>query len=413
MQLNLGVLIKNTSSLMLAEVVAKASRLVSIMAMATFLSASLYGAVMLALTIHEVLRLLLRSGAGAQVVRASDEQLPSYVANAWYIQWLLCTALCLLQIAVAVSTIWLFPDHEISTLIIAMAFTYLLFPAVSIKVFMLQRDNKMGLISFISSVCLIAENLTIAVALYFDASIYAVVYAKWVYSVLWLALFMVVKSPQFNYSFEASVFKYLMFSSSKLALSEVLRALRINADTFIAARLLTPDLFGLYSFAKSAGMGLALSFSQAYTSALYPYICRQTQKATISVMLAPWLLAATAFVSVVIVVQAFLVPFYVPLLFGSQWDSTHGITTLLCFIAVCCVWIDTYSGVLRSEGLFTRETQLCAYCLSITLLFMLTVRPDNPQTLAVLLLSASALWLLFPVTDLIKRYLRKSHNALV
>ncbi|KZN34848.1 hypothetical protein N480_19845 [Pseudoalteromonas luteoviolacea S2607] len=400
---SITLLLRNTSWLIGAEVVAKASRLVSIMAMAAFLLPVEYGAAMLALSIHEVLRLLLRSGTGAQIIRATDQELPSLLANGLCVQWVICIGLFLVQLAVAYCTHWLFPEHDIFALVALMAFTYLVFPIVSTKAFLVQRENRMALFSVISSVCIIIENFAIAVALYLDAGLLAIVYAKWAFAILWLAAFLVVKTQPHRIGFDRVIFIRLLTTSSQLAAADALRSLRINMDVFIAARLMTPELFGLYSFAKSAGIGLAMSISQAYITALYPYICHQ-QKTNPSHSQSKKIAFVTALVSLVFVCQSALVPAYVPFLFSAEWQASFTTTSLLCLIAITSVWSDTYSAVLRSKGLFRLEAQQCAYCLFVSLVGVFAMTPQTPETFALVLLLSSVLWLVFPAVNMFIKF---------
>ncbi|MCG9757642.1 oligosaccharide flippase family protein [Pseudoalteromonas sp. Isolate6] len=397
------ILVSNTSYLVGAEIVAKGSRLFSIMAMAVYFTPTEYGAVMLALTIHEVLRLLLRSGAGVQIIRASDEALPLFLGNGLLIQWLLCSLLCLIQIVIGWSAQWAFPEHDIFALVALMALTYLAFPAVSTRVFLLQRSHRMGLFSLISSICIIVENITIAIALYFDAHMMAIVIAKWCFALLWFICFSLVPSVSHKLSYHKDTFCLLLKSSSQLAISEILRSLRINMDTFIAARLLTPELFGIYSFAKSAGIGLAMSISQAYTSALYPIICRRTLKNSNGHKV---IFITTFAVSSIFMLQALAVPVYVPILFSSQWQNSFDTTSLLCLVAVSSVWVDTYTTFLRSEAQYKRDCHFCGYALFVSLLSIAIVMPNSPTQLAATLLTGSVVWLLFPLADITSRYLQ-------
>ncbi|MCF2856562.1 oligosaccharide flippase family protein [Pseudoalteromonas sp. SMS1] len=393
------LLIRNTSWLVGAEVVAKASRLASIMAMAAFLLPVEYGAAMLAMSIHEVLRLLLRSGAGAQIIRAKDEELPQLLANGLCVQWTVCISLCVVQFGIAYSTHWLFPDHDIFTLVALMALTYLVFPAVSTKAFLVQRENRMALFSVISSMCIIIENLAIAVALYSGAGLMAIVYAKWAFAIVWLGAFWAVKTQPHRLGFERVIFTRLLLTSTQLAAAEALRSLRMNMDIFIAARLMTPELFGLYSFAKSAGIGLAMSISQAYITALYPYICQQ-QKTNTRDSLGKKITLVTGLVSLIFICQSALVPVYVPILFSSEWQASFMTTSLLCLVAISTVWTDTYSAVLRSKGLYRLETQQCAYCLLVSIAGVFAMTPQFPESFALVLLLSSVLWLVFPAVNM-------------
>ncbi|KAF7787874.1 polysaccharide transporter, PST family [Pseudoalteromonas rubra] len=355
---------------------------------------------MLALTLHEVLRLLLRSGAGAQVIRASDDELPAFLKNGLLLQWLLCGALCVVQILVALASTWLFPGQDMMHLVALMALTYLVFPLVCNQVFLMQRRNQMGLFGLISSVCIITENLALAAALYLDAGLLAVVIGKWAFTLLWLGCFAFMQSSPLAGAYSRAVFSRLLRASTQLAGSEILRSLRVNMDMFVAARLLTPELFGLYSFAKSVGVGLAISVAQAYTTALYPFVCKLKNAGSFERRHRHLLLAITAAVSAIFIFQALLVPWYVPVLFSDNWQGSFTTSALLCLIATTTVWVDSYAMMLRANGHYARECQLNAYCLLISLTGLLMIQPGQPVLLAAVLVSCSALWLLFPAADI-------------
>ncbi|ALU42961.1 hypothetical protein AT705_08395 [Pseudoalteromonas rubra] len=393
-------LLSNTSYLIGTEVVAKASRLLSIMAMAACLSAAEYGAAMLALTIHEVMRLLMRSGAGTQIIRANDQELPAYLKNGLILQWLLCSSLCVVQIIVALTTIWLFPGQDIALPVSLMALSYLVFPFMCIRGYLMQRRNQLGLFGLLSSIGVIVENLVLAIALYLGAGLMAIVIGKWAFTLVWLVCFSFVKSTPITGTFSKPVFVRLLRASTQMVGSDILRSLRVNMDMFLGARLLSPELFGLYSFAKSVGVGLAISLTQAYTTALYPYVCKLKNSNVFDSKHKQQLIVITTVISTIFIMQALLVPWYVPVLFTENWQESFITASLLCLIATSTTWTDSYAVIQRANGRFTRECQLNAYCLLISLTGLLMIQPDQPTLLAAVLVSCSVLWLLFPLADI-------------
>lgn len=62
-------LFKNTSWLLGVEFLAKVSRLITLLVAAYFLLPAEYGIAMLALACHDIIRALMRSGAGSQVIQ--------------------------------------------------------------------------------------------------------------------------------------------------------------------------------------------------------------------------------------------------------------------------------------------------------------------------------------------------------
>ncbi len=390
---DLSHLFHNTSWLLLSEIVAKASRLLVIVALAAALDAEQYGTVMLALACHEVFKLTLRSGAGAQIVQCKDSLLPMYAQNGLILQWVVCLFLMLMQAALAFPIGDFYGNSQVTELLFCMAGVYCLYPLVSIRVFLLQRDGNMRFFSIRNASCIIAENLSIALFALMDFGIMSVVYGKWVFAILWVTLFYFSPTKSFGFGFSSAVLLKLTKTSGQLFSTEFVRALRSQLDMLIGARLLSPELFGLYSFAKSAGVGLSQSINNAFNAALYPYLCdkfrnNQLDKETQQVYL------LTALVACVFVVQALAVPIYVPILFDQQWQQNHNVITLLCFAALPALFVDTHCNLLRAKASYKTELTVRLFCLTIAAVGLMLLPAADPKEFASNILLISSVWLL-------------------
>jgi PST family polysaccharide transporter len=268
-------LLKNTSWLLATEIAAKVSRLLVILVLAASLGVVEYGTVMLALACHEIFKLILRSGAGAQIIQCSEKQLPQCARNGALLQWLACIFLASTQAGLASPIAGFYDNPSLTPLISLMAVVYLLYPLVSIKVFLVQRQGNMQFYSIRNANCIIAENISIALFAVLDCGIMSVVYGKWGFALLWLSLFYSAPVQNFGVGFQRSIFLKSTKTSGQLLSTELVRALRMKSDMLIGARLLSPELFGLNSFAKSAGVGLSQSINNAFNTALYPYLCNK------------------------------------------------------------------------------------------------------------------------------------------
>ena len=387
----LRLLFSNTGWLLGVELLAKASRIITIIALAASLTPLEYGTVMLALASHEVLRLILRSGSGAQIVQCSDKQLPRLAGNAYLVQWLFCLALALLQLLLAQPIGAFYANPEITYLLSLMALVYLIYPVVSVKVFLLHRANRMREFSLRNGTCIIAENLTVAVLALCGGGMLAVIAGKWLFAICWLLAFINVKVPHFPVRFQWQQFSTLLHTSGQLVLTEVSRSLRLHMDIFLAGKLLSPELFGLYAFAKNAGVGLTNSLSNAYISALYPYLCRQQRQG--EPLRQSWLYAAASSIALLFALQAAGVPIYVPLLFGEQWQTAQMTTALLCLVAIPSIWIDTLCAYQRAQAAYRKELAIRGYCLLSSAAVLLLVAPQTAEAFALTILLSSLLWL--------------------
>lgn len=386
-----STLLKNASWLLSVEILAKLSRIACIVALAAVLQPTDYGTMMLAVACHEVLRLLLRSGTGMQIIQCAENELSQIAGNAVIIQWLFCGALTLLQILIAFPIGAFYDNPDVTYLLCSMALSYLFFPLVATKVFLLQRANLMKIFSLRNGACILAENIVVACSAYAGAGVYAIVYGKFAFAFAWVLLFWRVPVQVYKARYDKKVFHYLLKTSGILTSTELVRALRTQIDVFIAGRLLSPELFGLYSFAKSAGVGLSQSISSAYIQALYPHLCRSLRIGAGRFDLWTIYFFATL-VGLMFVVQAALVPVYVPFLFDEKWQFSHNTIAILCLLALPVIWLDTYCAYLRALSDFKPELQVRIFCLLVSVLALLFVQPTRSETFASTLLLSSACW---------------------
>ena len=124
-------LLKNTSWLLATEVAAKISRVLVILALAANLGVVEYGTVMLALACHEIFKLILRSGAGAQIIQCTEKQLPKYARNGALLQWLVCILLAGTQAGLASPIADFYDNPSLIPLISLMAVVYLFYLWIS------------------------------------------------------------------------------------------------------------------------------------------------------------------------------------------------------------------------------------------------------------------------------------------
>ena len=386
----MSLLFSNAAWLFGAEILAKLSRIVTIIVLAFMLAPVSYGTAMLALACHDLFSLLLKAGAGPQIIRCSEQQLAQYVQNGIVIQWGICALLILLQMSLAGAVASWYDNPDIAQLLWVMALTYLLYPWVSIRIFLLQRDNNMRAFGIRHGICVTAENLSIALFAWYGADIMAVAYGKLVFSTLWLVLFIHLPSPRFEWRVNWTVLRELVTRSGQVFSSELLKSLRLNLDTFIAAKVMTPELFGFYSFAKNAGIGLSQSLGNVFNAALYPFLCKLHRQQTLSNHL-PLIYGISGAVALIFALQAVAVPTYLPLLFDAKWQSVTTVVSVMCLVAMPSLLIDARCTLARAQAHFHQEIAIRFACLVISASCLLIVNPLQPLVFAKTLLVAGVL----------------------
>lgn len=388
-------LLSNTIWLLSAEFVAKISRIFTIIVLAAQLSPTSYGTAMLALAFHDVFGLLLRAGVGSQIINCKPHQLENFAKNGIIIQWGICLTIVIAQFSSASYLSSLYDNDNITILLQVMAVIYLLYPWVSIKIFLLQRENKMRWFSIRNGLCVIIENCTIAIAALLGADILSVALGKIAFSIFWLLLFSFSPVNSYGVGCNPFIIHQMLQTSGKLFNTEFLRGIRLHADTFIAGRLLTPELFGFYTFAKNAGVGLSQSISQVYISALFPYLCKLERKGQLLIQQKKVFVISLGF-GLLFVIQALLAPIYVPILFDEKWSSAIPIITILCLVALPNLIIDIVCCMQRVTEQYHRETITRLVCLFISLVTLFIFTPNEPMEFA-LVIFFSSLFCLIPI----------------
>lgn len=390
-KLNTQLLI-NTSWILASEGASRASRLVTIMALAAFLSFAEYGTAMLALALHELFRVLMRSGAGPRIIQCAESELMSIASNGATLQWIIYLGLALLQLMGAQLVGYFYQNAELANLLSLMAISYIFYPLVSVRVFLLQRANQMRYVGLAGGFCVMVENLGCALMLVLGAGLYAIVWAKIAAAMAWALVFYFAPVRSVPMLFVPSEILALSKYSGRILGAEITRVLRSQYDLLIAGLLLAPELMGIYSFAKSAGVGLGQSLSAAYISVLYPHICKLQRTQAEGFKQAPIYRLSLA-IGLIFVLQALVAPFYIEWLFPAHWHGSANIVSLLCLTAIPALLLDTQGSLLRAQNRLNAEFMQGVFCVLSSLVIMHLFAPTSPLEFAQVVALTSVCWL--------------------
>lgn len=337
-----------------AEVLAKIIRIATLFALAWALPIEQYGIVMLALVLQDIVRLLMRCGAGAQVIQCEESEYNTTLFNGIILQWGVALALILLQTLLGVVASHFYSQQALFYILALSAPSLIIFPIVCSRVFSISRANQIHVISAYTAISLSCENIVVAISAFLDAGIYSVVYGKYVFAIAWLILFMRKKAPKTNGTFSFSQIKRMLRSSATLVGSEMARAMRLHADLLIAGKLMSPESVGIYSIARNASIGISHSFVNALESALYPHFCALVRDNS-SCKINQIIIILIGLITLVTGLQILILPYYMPVLFGQSAELA--ITTAICLsVAIIpCASIDLYCSAIRARGLFLNE----------------------------------------------------------
>lgn len=344
-------LLRNVGWLASAEMLSRVTRLVAAVALARMLTPIEFGAAAVAITVFELVRVFNQNGVGAAVVAAPQDQLPALMRTAHLAGWMTCfllvTAQCVVAYFVAKST----GNPDIGWMIVSLAGVYLFMPMGVPHGWMLQREQRMSRLAGVNAAQVSTDNLLTAGFALAGFGPWAIVLPKLLTAPIWLVGVMWERPwrPDRSAGF-ASPRKLFAFAAPVLG-SEMLNATRMHVDKLIIGAVCGLELLGVYYFAFNAGLGLSSALSVAFNGALYPNLCEAVRKTGSAVdAFRRGLKTVAAPLAGLFILQAALVPVYVPIIFGADWDFAVPLIAVLCLSGPAKLLTDGCALMLRASG---------------------------------------------------------------
>ncbi len=351
----------NFAWLLGSESIVRISRLVTAVLIARYVGIAELGIAAMAMATYELTRVLANNGFGLKIIRAGDGDVDALSNTVYLLNWLWAAALFVLQLPVAWLAAKAFGQVDIVPMFLLLAAGNLMIPLSLVHVFRLQRDQRLKEQAIIDSSQVIADNVLTAVLAVAGFGAWAIVLPKLLVLPVWVFCYRRCEDWCFN---PAAGFVSLrnVFSDTRAVLtSESARAVKNHADVLILGRFVSPELLGLYYFAKNNGLGISLALIQAAANAALPRLAEIRRKLTgdafRSSATGVFRLAALV-VLPVIGLQALAAPWYVPVVFGEQWLPAVPVLILLCLSAMPRIFGDLSTQLLRANNRSDLESRL-------------------------------------------------------
>lgn len=389
-------LLRNMGWMGLAELMSRVSRLLAAVVLARSLGVADYGVAAIAATTAELVNVLTRNGIGARIVQAGDGQLASVCDAAYRYNRRLSLVLCLLQCLLAWPIARFYQAPQLAPLIAVLALSYLIYPYAMVQVYRAQRDNRLRLIGLASGGQVTLDNLASAALAWYGFGVWSVVLPKLLVAPLWVWLFRRAEAWRPGRAVDTGGSAGMLRFSGQVLGTELLKALRGNLDKLLIGGWLGLEALGLYAFAVNAGMGLSLSLVGACNAAVYPHLCglRQSGDAFRRAYRRSLRLVGTVCMAV-LGLQCLAAPWYVPLVFGSQWLHAIPLLLLLTLSAIPRPLAETAGQMLRAANLAGLDLR---WNLALTLLYTAALLWTLPYGLSGVVLAALALhWAVTPI----------------
>lgn len=344
--------LRNLGWLGVSEIVVRLTRLVTAIVLARMLDPIAFGLAALVLTVNELIRVFSRNGIGAKIVQCDESELEQICNTAYRLNMLFCTVLFLLQCGLAYPLAYWYDTPELITMLQVLSLTYLLMPFAMVHASLVQRQQNLKSVAMIDGGQVAVDNIITAILAIAGLGAWAIVLPKFLTAPIWVlgyrkAIKWTPSGPVFSVTMWREVLEFGRYFLS----IEVLKTARLNLDNMIIGRLLGMEALGIYYFARNAGLGFSLTLINAVNSALYPNLCELSSNQPalkerfnsnvkrISIIVLPLLLA-----------QASLAFWYVPIVFGEQWVHAIPVLALLCLSAIPRAFSESASALMLATG---------------------------------------------------------------
>ncbi len=328
--------IRNAGWLGTAELINRIFRLGTTVTLARLFSPNDYGLLALLYAIQSFSEVFtVGIGIGAKIIQVEEKDLESTCNTAYWMNWILFTLVFLIQALLSLPIAQAYQNNELALLICVLGTKYLLIPVYQVQAALIKRENRLK-ISALANACesIICNLITIGLALL----------GMGVWSVVWAILISIFPKIIINYRkhpwrppahFQLTRWQEITKFSLDILGVRLLDKLRFNLDYLIVGKFLGVEALGLYFFAFNAGIGISQNVINIVISSLFPYLCEvRGQIRKVKERYVSSLKKIIVIVELIVLVQIIAARFYVPIIFGSQWNSAIPILQIVCLSAI-------------------------------------------------------------------------------
>ena len=331
-----GQFIRNVGWMGGAELANRIFRLGTTVVLARLFTPQDYGLVAIVLTTNEFSNVFtLKSGIGSKIIQADEKELSVISNTAYWLNWILCGSLFIIQCIAAFPIAWFYHNNELILPICVTALVYLMLPFFLVHGALIERENRLNIFALCNITQSLVGNILTIVLAVMGLGMWAIVLPIVLSTPAWLIICRRSHSWRAPKSFSFDHWQEIARFGTNILGVELLTKVRGNIDYLIIGHFLGVGALGIYYFAFNAGLGISMNVLGAFTSALYPHLCEvrgnlkelkqrffSSLKTTMMVMFP------------LIIAQSSLAPVYVPLVFGQKWISAIPILVIICLSAL-------------------------------------------------------------------------------
>lgn len=328
--------VRNAGWLGAAELVNRVFRLGTTVTLARLFTPADYGALALIYTVHSFSEVLTAgSGIGTKIIQVEEEALQETCNTAYWLNWIICSSIFILQCLASLLIAFAYSNPKIILPICVAGLRYLIIPIFAVQASLIKRENRLKISALANvSQSMVGNILTIVLAL-LGFGIWAVVWEL----VASVSANIVVSYRNHKWrppsSFQLNQWRRIFGFSVNVLGVRLLDKLRFNLDYLLVGWVWGNEVLGLYFFAFNAGIGISKNVINILISSLYPYLCEvRDQMHVVRHRYFSSLKRIVVVIVPMVLLQSLSAPFYVPIIFGPQWDKAIPILQIICLSAM-------------------------------------------------------------------------------
>jgi O-antigen/teichoic acid export membrane protein len=342
--------LQSSSWLGSAELFNRVMRLGTTVIVSRALSPEDYGLSAIVLVVAEIAAVLsMRTGIGSKLVQAPKQDLEQLCQAAYGLNWVIAIGVFLLQCSVAFFIAHWYHDSRLIAPICVLAITTLIAPTYLIQAALVYRENQFQVLALCNVGQAFFGNLAAIVMAQMGYGFWAFVVPGIIAMPVWWWGIHRSQSWRFQGKMTMARWSEIITFAKNLMGIELLGKLRANIDYLLIGQVLGMEALGIYYFAFNAGLGISMSLIQSLTHPLYSHLCDcQGDQTAIRSLYFSSLKSIGIIMVPFILLQTFLAPWYVPIVFGQKWVGAIPVVMLICLSALPRAFADSASTLLQS-----------------------------------------------------------------
>ncbi|NJK40771.1 MAG: oligosaccharide flippase family protein [Acaryochloridaceae cyanobacterium SU_2_1] len=276
-----------------------------------------------------------KNGLTEKIIQADTQDLATICNTTYWLSWALGGLVASFQCAAAFALAYFYQDAQLVLPLCAMAVVFLIMPGYKIQYSLIVRENRLKVIALCNAVQSLLANIITVIFALLGMGVWAVVWPIILTTPVWLFICLLNHRWQPPKQFDLKGWKGIALFAKNLLGVEILAKVVGNLDYFLIGRFIGLEALGVYFFAFNAGLGISLNVMDKFLVALFPHLCEARTNAVLFRKRYFHALRTLAIFFVpLILCQVFLLPIYVPIVFGKQWIASIPIISLVCLSAL-------------------------------------------------------------------------------